>query len=154
MMLLVVGSMSCIAPQRVARAEEVEQNANDKSYFTDVTTGETSSVSVEKTEGENEEVRVSYGNMFSPTGILTGENSSVSARAILGNDNRWKVPDATATPYAAVGLVEVTYTNGWVSRGTGFMVSSKTMLTAAHNIVEKDLVVKKNRGLFEKKQIL
>ncbi|MBQ9767170.1 MAG: trypsin-like peptidase domain-containing protein [Lachnospiraceae bacterium] len=142
MMLFIVITMLWCMPHSVASAEEKGAgNLENMLYYTDAKTGATQLISMDVTNVKQDTngERISAGNMTSPSGILTGRGSFASStRAIIGDDNMWKVADASAKPYSAIGLVEVTYTNGRSLHGTGFMISGNTMLTAAHNIIEKD----------------
>lgn len=56
-----------------------------------------------------------------------------SMRSIIGDDNRIQVITPTAFPYSAVALFEtIEYNCGCSTNGSGFMVSEKCLLTAAH----------------------
>lgn len=116
----------------VRSMENENPNALKKLRYTDAMTGETSLIEINKTIGENvnnEQDRISKGNM------------NHAPRFVIGEDTRERIEDANTYPYSAIALVEVVYTNGKKQYGTGFMVSRRTMLTAAHVLVEKDWVI-------------
>ena len=56
-------------------------------------------------------------------------------RGIIGTDDREYVWDSSAYPYSAIGYLVVHKRCGCQTTGTGFMVGSKTLLTASHCIV-------------------
>ena len=54
--------------------------------------------------------------------------------AIIGSDGRRMVGDVDAYPFRAVVFLDIRFSNGVRSTGTGFMVSANTVLTAGHNV--------------------
>ena len=59
--------------------------------------------------------------------------------AIIGDtDSRTKVSNVTTNPYNHIALLLVRYSDDAVAYGTGFMVSEKHMLTAAHVICSSE----------------
>lgn len=58
-----------------------------------------------------------------------------------------RVVDTQRTPYAAVGLVEVQFSQGdtWFAWGTGFMISRNHLLTAGHVIFENNVWIRNAR---------
>lgn len=84
-------------------------------------------------------------------------NTEEKLGAIIGgSDNRAKVTDTSAEPYNTIVSLLINV-NGKEYRGTGFMVKPNVMLTAGHNIYDRDAkkdcdkmyVVDKNGDLFE-----
>jgi V8-like Glu-specific endopeptidase len=49
-------------------------------------------------------------------------------------DTSKAVPDTAIAPYRYICQIEAEASNGWVSKGTGFFVGPKTILTTAHNV--------------------
>lgn len=118
------------APQEVAQAETVGDGSTEHMlYYTDVTTGETSLIHMETSNESAGAERVSAGSR------------EMLPRAIIGKDDREEVADVTVAPYSAIASLQVWYTDGTQINTTGFMVSPRTMLTAAHCIVEGDKTV-------------
>ncbi|HIV33909.1 MAG TPA: trypsin-like serine protease [Candidatus Blautia intestinigallinarum] len=57
---------------------------------------------------------------------------SVSPFSIIGNDGRVRETNVTSDPYIRIAALTITWPNGNRAFGTGFMVSERYMLTAAH----------------------
>lgn len=66
------------------------------------------------------------------------EKHGVSITSIIGEDDRTQISDTSEFPYSAIARIEMTFTDGSVSIGTGFMVSKNVMLTAAHCFFSKN----------------
>lgn len=66
------------------------------------------------------------------TSVLSASATPVSPYTIFGDDDRWVVTDTTVSPYSSVCNLTITYANGKIGYGTGFMVSKNNMATAAH----------------------
>lgn len=56
-------------------------------------------------------------------------------KAIIGQDDRVTINNTTAFPYSAIGLLHCTGKCGCSWQGSGFMVSRRMMMTAAHCLV-------------------
>lgn len=56
-------------------------------------------------------------------------------KAVIGTDDRTLIRNRRQYPYSAVAYMIVTNTCGCQSTGTGFMVNTNTMMTAAHCLV-------------------
>ena len=54
--------------------------------------------------------------------------------ALLGSAKPQLVPDPIATPWCAVYFIESKFPDGSTEQGSGFLISPKMMLTAAHNL--------------------
>lgn len=65
-------------------------------------------------------------------------SSELQPRTIFGEDDRRRVEDTTKFPYSAVVFIQVTYEDGSIYNGTGSMISSDTVLTAAHIIYDRE----------------
>lgn len=72
----------------------------------------------------------------SRTNITQNEenNDLILPRNIIGADNRTKVSNVTTDPYFKIALLVATRSDGSKSYSTGFMISDKYMLTAAHSV--------------------
>lgn len=67
---------------------------------------------------------------FDISGVLTSVGTGTST--IFGTDDRVSIPDTTSAPYNAVCRLVITYQNGAVAYGTGFIYGSNVLATAAH----------------------
>lgn len=128
--LILLAVMLWIVPRNIAQAESAENESMENMlYYTDAATGETRLICMETSNENADAERVSVGNMKTLT------------RAIIGEDNRREVDDVTVDPYSAIASLQVWYTDGTQVNTTGFMVSPRTMLTAAHCIVDQGRTV-------------
>jgi V8-like Glu-specific endopeptidase len=57
---------------------------------------------------------------------------------LLGADKRVPVVDPTAKPWCAVCLIQSTFAGGEIEHGSGFLISPKMLLTAAHTLCQLD----------------
>lgn len=55
-----------------------------------------------------------------------------SIESVIGTDERTRVPNTTASPWRRICCLTITGANGAVARGTGWLVGSRTLLTAGH----------------------
>ncbi|MCX4379238.1 MAG: trypsin-like serine protease [Lachnospiraceae bacterium] len=62
----------------------------------------------------------------------TAASETISERSVIGTDERTKITNTTVTPYYAIAYLSITMEDGQTYRGTGFMISPNTMLTAGH----------------------
>lgn len=62
----------------------------------------------------------------------TAASEMILERSIIGTDERTKVTNTTTSPYYAIAYLSITMEDGGTFRGTGFMISPNTMLTAGH----------------------
>lgn len=66
-------------------------------------------------------------------------DSGVSPNTVIGSDGRTLVTSVSDTPYNRIACLIITWSDGSKSQGTGFMISSKYMLTAAHCVYNTNL---------------
>ena len=66
-------------------------------------------------------------------------DSGVNPNTVIGSDGRTLVTSVNSNPYNRIACLIIKWTDGTVSQGTGFMISSKYMLTAAHCVYNTDL---------------
>ena len=58
--------------------------------------------------------------------------------AVFGDDGRNQVTDTTVFPYSAICYLKIEWSDGsGTERGTGVVISNKSILTAAHNVFQK-----------------
>lgn len=62
----------------------------------------------------------------------TASSERILNRTVIGSDNRTKITNTTSSPYYGIAYLSITMENGDTFRGTGFMISPNTMLTAGH----------------------
>lgn len=62
----------------------------------------------------------------------TAASETILERSVIGTDERTKVTNTTTSPYYAIAYLSITMEDGGTFRGTGFMISPNTMLTAGH----------------------
>lgn len=114
----------------------------------DVSTGETTYFSISKSSNGT----TCTWDYFSETKIQQMQNSlmnfarvnDLNTRAIIGTDDRYYTPPTNA-PYCAVVYLRAYYdtngdgiADGLPHPGTGFLVSDKVMVTAAHCMIPRD----------------
>lgn len=66
-------------------------------------------------------------------------DDEVSPNTIIGSDDRSKVTSVNSNPYNRIACLIITWSDGTKSQGTGFMISSQYMLTAAHCVYNTEL---------------
>lgn len=65
--------------------------------------------------------------------VDTASSEGMSDRSIIGgSDERTKITNTTSSPYYGIAYLSITMEDGGTFRGTGFMISPNTMLTAGH----------------------
>ncbi len=71
---------------------------------------------------------------------VSAPDASIRSKSVIGSDNRKRVEDAKAPPYARIGLIYgYRSLRGRASAaGTGWMISADTMITAAHTVYNRD----------------
>ena len=63
----------------------------------------------------------------------TASSDVALGRSIIGgSDERTKITNTTSSPYYGIAYLSITMEDGKTYRGTGFMISPNTMLTAGH----------------------
>lgn len=62
----------------------------------------------------------------------TAASENMLDRSIIGTDQRTQISNTTVSPYYGIAYLLITMENGKAYRGTGFMISPNTMLTAGH----------------------
>lgn len=66
----------------------------------------------------------------------TASYSPKETRVVIDDDNRYKITNTTSSPYYGIVFLKMVHENGDSYTGTGYMVSSNTLLTAGHNLYE------------------
>jgi len=66
--------------------------------------------------------------------------SAAKRQNVVGVDNRVRVPETSAAPWRCICQLEIEYDRGPVGLGTGFLIGERTVITAAHVLVEADFV--------------
>lgn len=63
----------------------------------------------------------------------------VAPRDVIGNDDRERVGDTTVTPWRLICCLDIAWSDGTTERGTGWLVSPRTVITAAHCVHSGEL---------------
>ena len=66
-------------------------------------------------------------------------DSRIGIDKIIGQDGRSKVTAVNSNPYNSIACLIITWSDGTKSQGTGYMISSNYMLTAAHCLYNRNL---------------
>lgn len=69
----------------------------------------------------------------------TISENEIMPYSIIGSDGRTKVTSVNSNPYNRIACLIITWSDGTTSQGTGFMISSQYMLTAAHCVYSTKL---------------
>lgn len=67
----------------------------------------------------------------------TAASDIMLSRSVIGTDDRTQISNTTVHPYYGIAYLSITMEDGKTYRGTGFMISPNTMLTAGHCLKEK-----------------
>lgn len=114
----------------------VSANFNESNLVTEVSeynclTGEINAVKLPK-------VTETYSPAFTPNVSVMDYGAGVSPNSLIDGSDLEHVPNVTSAPYSKVVFLRMGFdkdndgvAESW-SRGTGFMVKNKVMLTAAH----------------------
>lgn len=70
--------------------------------------------------------------------ISLKNGSSISPATIIGADNRGKITNTTINPYKYVVHILITTATGTQALGSGVMIGSRAILTAAHAVYNRD----------------
>ena len=68
-------------------------------------------------------------------------DESLNPKYIIGDDGRVKVTAVNTNPYRSIALLIITWSDNTITDATGFMISSRYMLTAAHCLYKDDATV-------------
>lgn len=125
---------------------ESKKDMTNMLYYTEAESGETAVIDMTEIMDEMDELEDENRDLFS-----RGNMSDLSRVIIWDEDDededdadeRGPVDNANTYPYSAIALVEVVYTNGDTDYGTGYFVSRRTMLTAAHVLVKDNLQIER-----------
>ena len=123
--LLLMCVVVCVIPyQNISASSSKEIEQRNMLIRTDAATGETTYINIQSEEYsiQTKGDRNSYGS------------TATVPRQLIGSDNRTKVSNVNVMPYSAIARIKTTYTDGAYSWGTGFMVSGRSLLTAAHAV--------------------
>jgi len=57
---------------------------------------------------------------------------AAAMEVLIGNDDRIRITNTTATPWRSIAALRITFPSGAVYRGTGFFISARVLATAGH----------------------
>ncbi len=109
-------------------AQNPEESSDSITMITeDLVTGESGTLEIEASSDST----VLDAKAYSPE---NENNNSFSTFAIIGADERYRVPDMlmNSFPYKAIGVVVVEYYDGSRAHGMGFLYSPNDVATAGH----------------------
>jgi glutamyl endopeptidase len=67
-----------------------------------------------------------------------GKEEKKAMEKVINNDDRQAVPNGSMMPWRAICALRITAANGASLLGTGFMVTDRAVVTAAHNVFDRD----------------
>lgn len=109
----------------------VEEIQNSNAYLVEYSleSGEIKTRNYPTTENSNE--------IHSTDGYIS-ENTLAKTREIINIDTRGQISNTSIYPYSTICLLESTFQDGTISRGTAFMIYSNYAYTAGHCVVSQE----------------
>ena len=114
---------------------EVKAEENNL-HVVNVKTGENKEYELEKEAESNLDIHIPPRKSMLSEAVETF-NPGIDPLTVFGKDDRILVKNVSLYPYTATARLTVTYQDGSVSYGSGFMVGPKLLATAGHMLINK-----------------
>lgn len=141
--LMVLSIMFSILSMHVSAAEKecfvsYDAASGEIQYIYCMSTKEYDSVYSPPGEGDLEAIETAYKQINEKRLEQNTDSNVIMPYSIIGSDERTKVGAEICTPYSRICFLEMTWADGHVERGTGWLYSRDRVATAGHCVYSQE----------------